>query len=66
MVVTLLSKRAPGRRRTSAAASLERSATALKRFADWLQRRNRIVTIALGVVFGTWFLVKALSGLGLI
>ena len=49
-----------------AAASPDRSATALERFADWLQRNNRIITIALGVLFGTWFLVKALSGLGFI
>jgi hypothetical protein len=49
-----------------AAASPDRSATALTRFADWLQHNNRIIVIALGLVFGTWFLVKALSGLGLI
>jgi hypothetical protein len=49
-----------------AAASPDRSAAALTRFADRLQRNNRIIVIALGLVFGTWFLVKALSGLGLI
>ena len=66
MVVTLLSERVPGRRMTLAAASPDRSATALTRFADWLQRRNRSVTTASGVVLGTWYFVKALSGLGVI
>lgn len=49
-----------------AAASPDRSAVVLTRFADWIQGNNRLITIALGVVFGTWFLVKALSGLGVI
>jgi hypothetical protein len=26
---------------------------------------NRIITIVLGVIFGTWFLFKVLAGLGL-
>lgn len=49
-----------------AAVSPSRSATALQAIVDWLQGNNRVITIALGVVFGTWFLVKALSGFGLI
>lgn len=32
----------------------------------WLQRPNRFIVIVLGVVFGTWLLVKALDGLGII
>jgi uncharacterized membrane protein (GlpM family) len=49
-----------------AAIAPRRSAEVLKPFADWLERRNRVITIILGVVFGTWFLFKALSGFGLI
>jgi hypothetical protein len=29
------------------------------------KRNNRILTIVLGVIFGTWFLFKALARLGL-
>jgi hypothetical protein len=43
-----------------AAASPDRSATALARFADRLQRNNRIIVIALGLVFGTPVLTVAL------
>jgi hypothetical protein len=32
----------------------------------WLQRNNRVVVIVLGLVFGTWFLIKALSGFGVL
>ena len=28
--------------------------------------RSRILVIALGLIFGTWFLIKALTGLGII
>jgi hypothetical protein len=37
----------------------------VERLSAWLQRNNRIITIVLGVIFGTWFLFKALAGLGL-
>jgi hypothetical protein len=31
-----------------------------------LERRNRVIMIVLGLVFGTWFLIKALNGLDVI
>ncbi len=43
-----------------------RAETLLAAFSDFLERRNRAITIGLGLVFGTWFLVKALDGLGVI
>jgi hypothetical protein len=43
-----------------------RSADTLAAVARWLERNNRQLVIALGVVFGTWFAVKALNGLGLL
>lgn len=39
-----------------------RSAAVLDAMSGWLVKHNRVLVIALGVVFGTWFLVKALSG----
>jgi hypothetical protein len=44
----------------------DRSATLLDRLTELLETYNRAIMIALGLVFGTWFLVKALSGLGLL
>jgi hypothetical protein len=43
-----------------------RADVALTRFSGLLTRYDRPVTIALGGVFGAWFLVKALDGLGVI
>lgn len=43
-----------------------RSDALLESAADWLERQNRVIMIALGVVFGTWFVVKALTGLGVL
>lgn len=31
----------------------------------WLSTNNRIIMIVLGLVFGSWFLIKSLSGLGI-
>lgn len=42
------------------------SASTLDSVARWLERNNRTLVITLGLVFGTWFAVKALSGLGLL
>jgi hypothetical protein len=42
----------------------DRSSAILDHVASLLQRYNRILVIGLGLVFGTWFLIKALSGLG--
>jgi hypothetical protein len=36
----------------------------LDRASDSLTRHNRIIMIVIGVVFGTWFAVKSLHGLG--
>ena len=41
-----------------------RSTKILERAFEWLQRHNRVLVIILGVVFGTWFLVKALDRSG--
>jgi hypothetical protein len=43
-----------------------RAAAMLDAVAGLLTRYNRILVIVLGLVFGTWFLVKALSGLGIL
>ncbi|MFY9919177.1 MAG: GAP family protein, partial [Mycobacterium sp.] len=38
----------------------------LKAMSDQLTKYSRILVIALGLIFGTWFLIKALTGLGII
>ncbi|MBK9180975.1 MAG: GAP family protein [Acidimicrobiales bacterium] len=38
----------------------------LDRASEWLTRHNRVIMIVIGFVFGTWFTVKALDGLGVI
>ena len=38
----------------------------LARFSALLERYNGLIVIVLSLVFGTWFLVKALTGLGII
>ena len=43
----------------------ERAEAVFARVGSWFERRARIVTVLLGATFGTWFLVKALSALGL-
>jgi hypothetical protein len=44
----------------------ERSAVALDGAASWLRDHNRMLMTVLGLVFGTWFVVKALNGLGVV
>jgi hypothetical protein len=44
----------------------DRSSSVLERFADVLTRYGRQIVIALGLVFGTWFLLQALSGFGVL
>jgi hypothetical protein len=44
----------------------DRAAAMLDRIAGLLERYNRVLVIALGLVFGTWFLIKALNGLGIL
>jgi hypothetical protein len=43
-----------------------RADVATARFSSVLTRYDRPITITLGLVFGTWFLAKSLSGLGVI
>jgi threonine/homoserine/homoserine lactone efflux protein len=43
-----------------------RAAGVLDRASAWLEGNNRVIMIVLGLVFGTWFLLKALDGLGVI
>lgn len=47
-----------------AASSSSRSVAILEGFSAWLQLRKRAITIVFGLVFGTWFLLKALRELG--
>jgi threonine/homoserine/homoserine lactone efflux protein len=49
-----------------ASSSSSRSAAILEGFQAWLERNNRLITIMFGLVFGTWFLLKALTRLGLV
>lgn len=44
----------------------QRSASVLARISGLLEAYNRPIMIVLGLVFGTWFLVKALGGLGIL
>ena len=41
-----------------------RSDALLDRASGWLSRNNRVMVIMVGLVFGVWFLVKGLDGLG--
>jgi hypothetical protein len=43
-----------------------RAATMLDGITGFLARYNRVIMIVIGAVFGTWFLVKALNGLGVL
>ena len=49
-----------------AALAPESSQGLLERVSEWLERNNRVLIIVLGFVFGAWFLLKALQGLGVI
>lgn len=44
----------------------ERSAAFLDGSLRWLQDHNRVIMIALGLVFGGWFLYKGLHGFGIV
>ena len=43
-----------------------RAEAGLARFSGLLERYNGPIVIVLSLVFGTWFLLKALTGLGII
>ena len=49
-----------------AALAPESSQGMLERVSAWLERNNRVLVIVLGLVFGVWFLLKALQGLGVL
>jgi hypothetical protein len=38
----------------------------LGKVSAWLEKHNRVIVIVLGLVFGAWFLLKALQGLGVL
>ncbi|MBP1705532.1 MAG: conserved rane protein of unknown function [Chloroflexi bacterium] len=43
-----------------------RSGAWLDRISQLLERYNRLIMVAIGLVFGTWFLARALRGFGLV
>jgi threonine/homoserine/homoserine lactone efflux protein len=43
-----------------------RSAAGIGAISDWLERNDRALVIVLGLAFGTWFALQALSGLGVL
>jgi hypothetical protein len=47
-------------------AAPRRAEVVLAGVSDWLTAHNRQLMVVIGVVFGTWFLVKALDGFGVI
>ena len=49
-----------------AAVAPTRSRSLLDHIADWLQQNNRTIVVVVSLTFGTWFLIKALTGLGVI
>lgn len=51
---------------SAAAIFPHRSTAFLDAVLRWLQKRNRVIMIALGLVFGGWFLYKGLHGLGVL
>lgn len=66
VLFVVLAQSAPFTILALASSSSSRSSAILEGVRDWLQRNNRVITVILGVVFGTWFLFKALARLGLI
>ena len=44
----------------------DRASDVLDRFSSALKRYDRQITIGVGVIFGLWFLVRALDGLGVV
>jgi hypothetical protein len=49
-----------------AALARESSEAVLDRVSAWLEKNNRVIVVVLGLVFGVWFLLKALQGLGVL
>ena len=44
----------------------KKSSEVLEKAAGWLRANNRLLVIALGAIFGVWFIVKGLVGLGVL
>jgi hypothetical protein len=44
----------------------DRSGSWLDRFSTSLKRHNRAIMVTIGLVFGVWFLIRALRGLGVV
>lgn len=44
----------------------DRSEAVLSSTSLWLIRRNRVIVAVLGLLFGSWILIKALDGFGVI
>ena len=65
ILFVLLAEIAPLAILALAAAPSSKSAAILDGFGAWIQRNNRAITIVIGLVFGTWFLLKALKQLHL-
>jgi hypothetical protein len=49
-----------------AAVAPQRSEAVLGSVSSWLTAHNRVLMVVIGAVFGTWFVVKALDGLGVL
>jgi len=49
-----------------AALAPDTSKALLERVSSWLEQNSRVIVIVLGFVFGAWFLLKALQGLGVL
>ena len=58
LVVTILLLRSP--------AAPRRADRRLEQAADRLRRNHRVIVVAVSLVFGTWFLLEALRGFGII
>jgi hypothetical protein len=59
-------QRGDAERRADGPAAPVRADAVLARFSDLLTRWNGPIVIVLGLLFGTWFLLKALNGLGVL
>jgi hypothetical protein len=66
LVFVLLAEAVPIAVVAYAALAPESSSAVLDRVSAWLEKNNRIIVIVLGLVFGVWFLLKALQGLGVL
>ncbi len=66
LLFVLLAHTAPFGILALATSSSARSTAILQALRSWLTSNSRIITIIFAVIFGTWFLLKALTRLGVI